>query len=159
MSLATISLATASKVDERVETGPPPAFPNESRLVAAILAVTALVYAGTLHFDFVYDDQGVIVNNALVQSWRFVPQYFRGQLWQNINPDDPGNFYRPLYILWLRLNDALFGLHPAGWHATTILLHVLATFLAYCVARRLTGRPWWLRPRRWFLACTRCGTK
>jgi protein O-mannosyl-transferase len=114
---------------------------TEQYLVAAILAVTALVYCATMRFEFVYDDEGQIVQNALIRSWRFVPQYFQGNVWQYLFPDEPGNYYRPLNVLWFRLNDALFGLGPSGWHAFSVLLHVLATFLAYQVARRLTGRP------------------
>jgi tetratricopeptide (TPR) repeat protein len=48
-----------------------------------------------------------------------------------------GNFYRPLFLLWLRINDALFGSHAWGWHSTTILVHVVATLLVYLLALRL----------------------
>ncbi len=123
------------------ETDAPISARAEQFLVATILAVTALVYCATVRFEFVYDDEGQIVQNALVRSWRFVPQYFQGNVWQYLFPGEPANYYRPLNVLWFRVNDALFGLHPAGWHAMSVLLHVLATFLAYRVARRLTGRP------------------
>jgi Flp pilus assembly protein TadD len=39
------------------------------------------------------------------------------------------------------LNDAWFGLRPAGWHATAIVLHLLATLLVYALVRKLTKRP------------------
>jgi protein O-mannosyl-transferase len=115
--------------------------PPEALLVGSVLFVTALVYAATLRFAFVYDDEEQIVQNALVHSWRFVPQYFQSSVWQYFYPGSLANYYRPLNMLWFRLNDAVFGLHPAGWHATAIGLHLLATFLAYQLARRLTGRP------------------
>jgi tetratricopeptide (TPR) repeat protein len=114
---------------------------NEPLLVASVLTITAMVFAAAIRFQFVYDDQGQIVENALVQSWRFVPQYFRGQVWQHLFPNAAGDYYRPLNVLWFRVNDALFGLNPAGWHVLAILLHVLATALAYLIARKLTGRP------------------
>jgi protein O-mannosyl-transferase len=113
----------------------------ESYLLGSVLAVTALVYVATLHFQFVYDDQNQIVRNLLVQSWHFVPGYFRGKQWEALFPNASVNYYRPLNFVWFRLNDALFGLQAAGWHATTVLLHLFATFLAYAVARRVTGRP------------------
>jgi hypothetical protein len=116
-------------------------IPGGSAVLVGILGLAALVYAGTLRFPFVYDDNGQIVQNALVQAWRFVPQYFRGQVWQYLFPNAPANYYRPLNMLWFRLNDALFGLHPAGWHAATVLLHLVAICLVYLLARRLTGRP------------------
>ena len=114
---------------------------SEPLLLSAVLTITALVYAAAIRFQFVYDDQGQIVDNALVQAWRFVPQYFRGQVWQHLFPNAVGDYYRPLNVLWFRINDALFGLKPAGWHAFAILLHVCATALTYFIARKLTGRP------------------
>jgi len=115
---------------------------NESTLLGSVLALTALVYAATVSFEFVYDDQNAIVRNPLVQSWRSVPGYFLGKEWPaTLFPNASANYYRPLNVLWYRINDALFGLQPAGWHVTTIALHLLATFLAYTVARRVTGRP------------------
>lgn len=116
-------------------------YPNDSLLLGAILSLTALLYAATLRFGFVYDDHSQIVDNATVQSWRFVPQYFRAQVWGYLYPGMPGNYYRPLNVLWFRLNDALFGLHPAAWHATTILLHLAVVTLIYRLARRLSGKP------------------
>ena len=127
-----------SRQDEAVAILPPL---NERLLVASMLIFTALVYAATVRFQFVYDDQAQIVGNALLRSWRFVPQYFSGQIWQYLYPDAPAGYYRPLNLLWFRINDALFGLHPAGWHVLAILLHVVATYLAYRVARRLTASP------------------
>jgi len=115
---------------------------SESTLLGGVLALTAFVYAATLRFEFVYDDQNAIVRNPLVQSWKAVPGYFLGKEWPaTLFPNASANYYRPLNVLWYRINDALFGLQPAGWHATTILLHLLATFLAFAVARRITGSP------------------
>src|SRR6202167_3469885 len=105
--------------------------PSESTLLGGVLALTALVYVATVPFDFVYDDQNQIVRNTLVQSWRFVPGYFRGHQWLTLFPNASANYYRPMNFLWFRVNDALFGLQPAGWHAMAILLHLLATALAY----------------------------
>ncbi len=42
-------------------------------------------------------------------------------------------------MLWMRLNDALFGFKPWGWHLTTVLMHVLATFFVFKLARRLSA--------------------
>jgi protein O-mannosyl-transferase len=115
---------------------------NESTLLGGVLALTALVYAATLRFDFVYDDQNAIVRNPLVRSWQSVPGYFMGKEWPaTLFPNASANYYRPINVLWYRINDAVFGLNPVGWHATTILLHLLATFLVYVIARRITGRP------------------
>jgi len=114
---------------------------TDKALLAGIIVLTALIYLPTLRFEFVYDDQGIIVENTLVHSWRFVPEYFQGQLWQHLFPNAPANYYRPISALWFRINHALFGLHPSGWHASAIVLHLLATALVFSIVRRITDRP------------------
>src|SRR5581483_2778510 len=56
-----------------------------------------------------------------------------------VNPHQAGNYYRPIFMLWMRLNDALFGFKPWGWHLTTVLLHVIATLFVFKLARRLAA--------------------
>lgn len=129
------------KSDERVDVWPGEQTPPEALLVGSVLFITALLYAATLSFSFVYDDEGQIVQNVSVHFWRFVPGYFRGAVWQFLFPHVAENYYRPLNLLWFRVNDAIFGLHPLGWHATAVGLHLLVTFLAYKVARKVTNRP------------------
>jgi hypothetical protein len=114
---------------------------NDKALLGGILIFTALLYLPTLNYHFVYDDQGQIVDNALVRAWRFVPEYFQSHVWQYLYPNALGNYYRPLNVLWFRINDALFGLKPMGWHASAVLLHLLATALAFLIVRRVTDRP------------------
>ena len=113
----------------------------DSRFLAPglVLAITFGVYSATLTYRFVYDDLGVIVNNPLVQSWRFVPRYFTEHVWGYMYPNVPGNYYRPVFLLWLLLNHSLFGIDPSGWHLTAVLAHVVVTLLVYLVARRVTG--------------------
>src|SRR5262249_30143212 len=89
----------------------------------------------------VHDDRGQIVENPAVHSWHAVPTYFTAHVWSAVMPEELGNYYRPLFLLWLRINDAIFGKQAWGWHLTTILAHVLTTLLVYLLALRLgTGR-------------------
>ena len=113
---------------------------RERYFVAAVLFITAVTYLGTLQFGFVYDDDPQILHNPFVKSWGYVPQYFVSSVWKQLFPLVPGNYYRPLFLLWIRLNYAAFGLRGMGWHLTAVLLHVLVTWLVYCVIKRLTGR-------------------
>ena len=132
--------AVENSIDRvKIETSTPAL--SESSLLGSVLAMTALLFAATVRFEFVYDDQTQIVRNTLIQSWSFVPGYFRGHQWLTLFPNASANYYRPMNFLWFRVNDALFGLQPAGWHAVAILLHLLATALVFDIARRVTGRP------------------
>jgi hypothetical protein len=109
--------------------------------IAIVLALTFAVYVPTLRYQFVHDDRGQIVENPAVHSWRAVPTYFTAQVWAAVMPEELGNYYRPLFLLWLRANDVVFGNRAWGWHLTTILAHLLTTFFVYLLAWRLrTGR-------------------
>jgi hypothetical protein len=105
--------------------------------IAVVLALTFAVYLPTLRYQFVHDDRGQIVENPAVHSWHGVPTYFTAQVWAAVKPEELGNYYRPLFLLWLRINDVVFGDQAWGWHLTTILAHVLATLLVYLLAWRL----------------------
>jgi len=132
-----LSLERARDVDQ------PAGIPGaDSRLavswrVVLVLALTFVVYIPSLSYQFVHDDRGQIVENPAVHSWRAVPGYFTSHVWAAVMPETLGNYYRPLFLLWLRINDAVFGNQAWGWHLTTILSHVLMTFLVYLLAWRL----------------------
>jgi len=117
------------------------ALTHQGWLLAAVLGLTASAYIGALRFGFVYDDEGQIVGNPYIQFWRHVPRYFISQVWANIFPRLAGNYYRPLFLLWLRLNDAWFGFHPRGWHATVVGLHLIATALVYLIFVKVAKNP------------------
>jgi tetratricopeptide (TPR) repeat protein len=102
-----------------------------------VCAITALVYMATLSFGFVYDDVPQILKNPAVHEWRFVPQYFTSHVWAAIYPNSSGNYYRPVFLLWLKLNYALFGADAAGWHLTSVVCHVLATCLVFRIVWQL----------------------
>ena len=105
--------------------------------IIAVLALTFAFYSPTLRFEFVHDDGGQIVENPAVHAWQEVPRYFTSHVWEGVDPEELGNYYRPLFLVWLRINDAVFGERAWGWHLTTILTHLLTTFLVYLLAWRL----------------------
>jgi tetratricopeptide (TPR) repeat protein len=101
--------------------------------VLLVLLATFFLYARTLSYHFVYDDNHQILANAHVLSWRYLPVYFTQNVWSHVQ-NGKINFYRPLFLVWLRINMAVAGTEPWGWHLTTLLLHVLVTGLVYLVA-------------------------
>ena len=119
-------------------TRPVRALPEVSQALLPILILTAtlVVYLGTLQFEFVYDDLGQIVTNPLVHSWSYLPVYFRANVWAQSFV--VGNYYRPIFMVWLLLNYTVFGLQPFFWHLTTVGLHVTATWLVFVLVERLT---------------------
>lgn len=107
--------------------------------VSLILLATFLVYSNTLGFKFVYDDRGQILANVQVHAWRYVPHYFFERVWSFAYPGIHGNYYRPLFLLFLLLNYKLFGPYAAGWHLVSVAAHMGVTYLVYRLARRLTS--------------------
>jgi tetratricopeptide (TPR) repeat protein len=104
------------------------------------MAVAAAVYAPTLSYDFVYDDTTQIEMAQSRFTWSQVPDYFTTDVWKYTS-NTPGNYYRPVFLVWLMLNFQVFGLAAAAWHATTIAMHVLATLLVYMLAWKLIRDP------------------
>src|SRR5579863_7758387 len=112
---------------------------HEKYFVWMVLLVTAITYAGTIRFDFVYDDFPQIVYNPFLRAWHFVPQFFVSSVWKQMSPSTPGNYYRPLFLLFMRANYSLFADRPLGWHLVALGLHLGVTWLAYVLVRKLTG--------------------
>ncbi len=106
------------------------------------LALASLTYISSLRFPFVFDDNPQIVENQQLRSWSSAPEFFTHHLWAHVAPESAGPFYRPAFLLWLLMNFQVFGLHPAGWHATTIAVHLVVTWLVFRLALRWTHDDW-----------------
>jgi tetratricopeptide (TPR) repeat protein len=118
-----------------VNSGPAP-LPSASDwpswlFAAAAAAITFLVFlpvlqAGFLNWD---DDKNIVANpyfrglGAVQLRWMFTT------FW--------GGPYQPLSWLSLGLDYVLWGLNPAGYHFTNLLLHAANAALFYAVALRL----------------------
>ncbi|HKO04448.1 MAG TPA: tetratricopeptide repeat protein [Candidatus Acidoferrales bacterium] len=104
-------------------------------VVCAVIAV----FGRTMGFQFVFDDTILIVGNPFIQSAANIPRFFTEHFWSGIAIAQK-SYYRPLSLLWLLANWKVFGPHPAGWHAASVLLHALNTLLVYLLALRFLGR-------------------
>jgi protein O-mannosyl-transferase len=104
-------------------------------LPSLALVLAALSHMGALWFPFVLDDAPQIVTNPSIRSWHFLLHYFTSNVWAQTGCGT--NYYRPVFILWLRLHYVLFEAAPMGWHAAVLLTHVLVTGLVYLLAARV----------------------
>src|ERR1039457_3742563 len=117
----------------------PSFFFRRDAMEIIVCGVAALVYVATLSFGFVYDDVPQILKNPAIHNWQSLPQYFNSHVWAAIYPNSSGNYYRPLFLLWLRVNYALFGTKALGWHLSSVACHVVAAFLVFRLAEKLSG--------------------
>uniref|UniRef100_H2ZKD6 dolichyl-phosphate-mannose--protein mannosyltransferase n=1 Tax=Ciona savignyi TaxID=51511 RepID=H2ZKD6_CIOSA len=105
-------------------------------LVCGITAV--LIYWNTLDAEFVYDDMKAIVNNPDVTQATPFSNLFLDDFWGTpLAHTGSHRSYRPITTLTFRLNHFLFGMNPAAFHATNVLLHCVVTMLFCCVLKVL----------------------
>lgn len=94
------------------------------------------LYARTLSFGFLptWDDGFYVLRNAWIQdlSLAHLAEIFGGPF---------KGSYHPLPLLSYALEHSLWGLAPAGYHATNALLHAVDSCLVLLLLVRLTGRP------------------
>lgn len=106
--------------------------------LAALLCLGVVaVFGVSTRFGFVgFDDQRLVVNNPFVrqgltaETLRFAATGVRASSWH------------PLTWLSFALDREIFGLDPAGFHATNVALHLLNTLLVFFVFERATRAAW-----------------
>ena len=128
-----------SETSQSVEQLPGASLSNKAVMVAlaVILGLVFLAYLNTLWFTFVHDDRFQIQGNTWLRSWKYLPRYFTADVWAFEHPVFRGTFYRPIFLVWFRLQYLAFGLNAWGWHLCTVLCHVGVTLLVYFTAERL----------------------
>jgi protein O-mannosyl-transferase len=106
------------------------------RSALLVASVAIIVYASSLRCGFAFDDNLVIERNQVVQHGT-LREIFAGEYWGTIAPLAQSHGYRPLTILTLRLNHAVGGLAPWGYHLFNVLAHAGVCVLVLALARRL----------------------
>jgi Flp pilus assembly protein TadD len=104
---------------------------------AAVALAALLPYLGALGAGFVFDDQGLVLENPTVARtapwWRSLSAGFWPDRFQS-------GLYRPITALSFRLQNGA-GHGPAAFHAVNLLLHAAVCLVAYALLRRwATGR-------------------
>jgi protein O-mannosyl-transferase len=102
--------------------------------LALVSALILLAFVSTLSYEFVFDDLGQILQNPRVQAWHFVPSYFTNHVWAQ-DPEAVHRYYRPLFLLQLRLMHSVFGFWTPGWHLLLLLLHLATAISVYFLVR------------------------
>jgi Flp pilus assembly protein TadD len=99
---------------------------------ALILALAVAAYLPALQAGFIWDDDDHVTQNQVLEDGSGLRKIWfeRGSTPQ----------YYPLVHTSFWLERRLWGLNPAGYHATNILLHALAALLLWRVLVRLNVR-------------------
>lgn len=106
-------------------------------LVLGLVSIAGLI--GSVRGDWVYDDKRQIVQNRLIQDDRLVFRALTSDVWafKSAGMGSASNYWRPTFTAWCIVNHRVFGLRPAGWHASNLCLHAVATGLGFMFLRRL----------------------
>src|SRR5580765_6642394 len=116
-----------------------------TRATAALLAALAgfAVFAPTLGYEFVWDDRATVVHNRAIRSLANAPSFFTGHAFSGASEDLRDirviEYYRPVWVLSLAVNHAVWGVRPLGYHLSNVLLHALASGLTAWLVFELTG--------------------
>jgi tetratricopeptide (TPR) repeat protein len=99
-----------------------------------LLGLAAILpYLPCLWNGFVFDDQGLILDNQAVSS-RSPAAAWSGSYW----PDNPrAGLYRPVTTFSYWIDARLFHTRPAGFHAVNLALHLATTLLLWRLLLRL----------------------
>jgi len=110
--------------------GAAPRLPSASMVLVLALCCVCLVfaiYSRSLNFQFVLDDHNFTADPRIQDSGH-VWDYFANYVWAQF-PGGPPSFYRPVFLLCMRINFALNALSPWGWHLLSIAKHVVVAAL------------------------------
>src|SRR5882724_8289065 len=88
-----------------------------------LFAGVILAYQPAWHAGFIWDDDVYVTENKLLTA----PDGLR-RIWFSL--DSPSQYF-PLVYTSFRLEHALRGLHPAGYHWVNILLHTVNALLVW----------------------------
>lgn len=106
--------------------------------IPVLFCICLFIYAGYLNNGFVFDDKILVEENPLVKSTHLLPNVFKTGIydyWSGAQPYD--RMFRPLQMLSYYLDYNLWGLNPAGFRLSNILLHLLNSILVFYLLIRL----------------------
>jgi hypothetical protein len=112
-------------------------------LMIALAALVFAVFANSLGGAFVLDDHMLIDENPNAQRLDGVALAFRTDLGHFLTgAATPAIYYRPIPLASYAVDWAVYGAHPAPYHAENVVWHAIAAVLAFVLLRRLIGSPW-----------------
>lgn len=121
---------------DRSKTTGPTGLPQTAWAVAAIILLTLVAYLPAIRCGFIWDDDRYVTENVTLRNLAGL-----GQIW--FKPGATVQYY-PLSFTTFWIEYHLWGLDPAGYHVTNILLQGLNAVLLWLVLRRLAVPGAWL---------------
>jgi tetratricopeptide (TPR) repeat protein len=103
---------------------------NKKYLPSLIIIITFLCYLRVIFSDFLYyDDDVLLLNNEFVRNLDY-------NLIKSSFGFNKITHYHPLVFLSFAVENSIFGLNPAVYHLTNLLLHCVNSFLLFLVLKK-----------------------
>lgn len=104
----------------------------QHRLPLCLLTLlVAVVHGPSVSYDFVnWDDSWYVTDNPLIKAWTL--ENLHGIATQPVARN-----FAPLTVFTLLIDHTFWGLNPAGYHLTNVVLHAINTILVWSLVRRL----------------------
>ncbi|XP_030116476.1 protein O-mannosyl-transferase TMTC2 isoform X1 [Taeniopygia guttata] len=115
-------------------------------MIAELLssALGLALYLNTLSADFCYDDSRAIkTNQDLLPETPWIHIFYNDFWGTLLTHSGSHKSYRPLCTLSFRINHAVGGMDPWGYHLVNVLLHATVTGLFTNFSRILFGDGYW----------------
>ncbi len=119
-------------------------LPSRWLVFGAVALVALLLYLPTVRYGFVWDDRLLIVNDRFLDQANPI-ELFTKSFWTR--PDSsPGaddmSYYRPLANLSLYVDRKLWGLQPAGYHLTNVVINTAIVVFTCLLLWEMFGSVW-----------------
>jgi protein O-mannosyl-transferase len=108
---------------------------SEKNILILCLLVVALCYANSVRNDFVGDDFPIVASNPAIRSISPL-KFLQSSYWTK---DQAAGIYRPLTVLSLSVDYALWHRWPPGFRFTNLLIHALNGWLLFLIAKSIVG--------------------
>ena len=108
---------------------------SEKNILILCLLVVGLCYANSIPNDFVGDDFPIVASNPAIRTISPL-QFLQSSYWTK---DLAAGIYRPLSVLSLSVDYALWHRWPPGFRLVNLLIHALNGWLLFLIARSIVG--------------------
>ncbi len=102
-----------------------------------VLVFAFYLFLPSSSYQLVSDDILQIKDNPRLTSWTYLPGYFTQHLWAQ-DPRAQHAYYRPLFLVWLRISHVVFGPPQPDWHIASIFAEMVAIGCVFLLLLRLT---------------------
>ena len=98
-----------------------------------IILITGVIWFGLFSAPFLWDDDGIIVNNVFINSLISVKFLF-SKFYFNVFGELS---YRPVVTLSHILDTVIFGKNPESHHCMNLLMHIINSILFYLILKKV----------------------